>query len=98
VAVGVFELDLLAAGAHLDFVPEAEARLLHRRDLGLKILDFEDDPVPPARLLLAAVGQGAGPRTLRAAKPESEAPVPDACEGGPPPRNCSPPLKPNSFV
>src|SRR5205823_5088101 len=61
--------------------PEAESRLLQRRDVGLEILDFEDDPVPPARLLLAAVGQRAGPRTLRAAEPEGEVPVRDGGEG-----------------
>src|SRR5205807_2389402 len=71
----------LPPGPLLDFVPEAEAGLLHRRDVGLKILDFEDDPVPPARFILAAVGQGAGARTLLAAEPEGEVPIRDGSEG-----------------
>src|SRR5262245_45660583 len=81
VAVGVFELDLLAAGTLFDLVPEAKARLLQLRDAGRQIIDFKDDPVPPPRLLLAAVGQRAGPRTLRAAEPEGEVPVRDGGEG-----------------
>jgi len=81
VAVRVFQLDLLAAGALLDLVAGAETGLLHRLDVCRQVIDLEDDPVPPARLLLAAIGQGPGPRTLRAAQPESGAPVRDACEG-----------------
>src|SRR5262245_20978227 len=81
VAVGVFELDLLAAGTLLDLVPEAKAGLLHRLDSCRQVIHFEDDPVPPARLLLAAVGHRASAGTLRAAEPEGEVPVRDSGEG-----------------
>src|SRR5215468_1153579 len=77
VAVGVFQLDLLAAGTLLDLVPEAETGLLQRLDAGRQVIDFEDDPVPPARLLLAAIGHRAGAGTFRPAQPEGETPVRD---------------------
>src|SRR5262249_15217462 len=46
--------------------------------------DFEDDPVPSARFLLALVRHGPRTRTLRPAQPEGEAPVRDGGEGLPP--------------
>src|SRR5262245_41126477 len=81
VAVGILQLNLFAAGTLLDLVAEAETGLLHRLDERRQVIDFEDDPVPPARLLLAAVRQWPRPRTLRAAEPEGEAPVRDGGEG-----------------
>jgi len=48
---GLFQLDLLAAGPRLDLVAEAETYLLQRLDARRQVIDFEDDPVPPARFL-----------------------------------------------
>src|SRR5262245_46893481 len=81
VTVGVFQLDLLAAGTLLDLVAEAETGLLQGFDARRQVINLEDDPVPPARLLFAAVGQRARPRTPRAAEPEGKAPVRDGGEG-----------------
>ena len=62
-----YTLSLGSSRKLLDLVAEAETYLLQRLDARRQVIDFEDDPVPLARFLLAAIGQGAGPRTLRAA-------------------------------
>lgn len=62
VAIGIVELDLLAAGADLDLVSELRVATPERPDRGIEVVDVEDDPIPSARLLLAPVRWAVKPR------------------------------------
>src|SRR5688500_17204020 len=72
VAVGIFDLDLGAARTGFDLVAETHAGGAKFFDLRLEIGDEEDDAVPAAGLLFAAVGHGARARAARAAQQQTE--------------------------
>ena len=67
VAVGIFDLNLLAAGTYLDFVSKSGACSLERGQGGIEIVDVEDDPVPSPRSLSAPVRHRPRPRAPWAA-------------------------------
>src|SRR5262249_1001707 len=66
VAVGIFDLYLLAARAGLDLVAEVGAGATQRLHARGHVIDVDDDPIPPTGLLPPA-GPGRGPRGMGAA-------------------------------
>src|SRR5215831_12774388 len=56
IAIGILDLDLLAAGTDLDLVPESGSCLPERRHRGPQAFDIQHDPVPATGLLAAPVG------------------------------------------
>src|SRR5574341_194315 len=71
-AVGILDLNLLAARAGFHPVAEIEARIRQLFDRRREIGDLEDDSVPAAGLLCTAIGHGAGPRCSGAAQDQLE--------------------------
>ena len=61
IALGIFDLDLVAAGAHLHLVPDTHTSLRQASDQPSQVLHFKEHAVPPARLLLPAVRHRSGP-------------------------------------
>src|SRR4051812_37103841 len=55
VAVGILDLDLRASRTLFDRIAEARSGGLHLLNLRIETRDIDDDAVPPARLLPAAV-------------------------------------------
>ena len=58
VAGRVVEHGLLATGARHDLAAERDAGVVQARDLGLDVVDLDDEAVPAARLGCGAVGHG----------------------------------------
>src|SRR6185295_12382345 len=77
IPVGIFELDLPAAGTREDLVPKPDARGLERGHGGIETVDVEDDPVRSPGFLPAAVGQRLRAGALRAAQKEMKIPAGD---------------------
>lgn len=82
VAVGVFDLDLLAAGAGDEGGAEVDALVLEFGDAGEQLVDLEDDAVAAAGFLGAAVQQRARARGTGAAEDELEIGDGNLAEGG----------------
>jgi hypothetical protein len=55
ITVRIFDLDLFAAGAYFDLVPEMEPGLLQHLNQAAKIRYLKHNPVPSAGLLLTAI-------------------------------------------
>src|SRR5258708_38082494 len=55
IAVGIFNLNLFATGADLDFISKTQTRLFQLRNARRQILDLKEHTVPSAGLLLTAI-------------------------------------------
>src|SRR5438477_5459845 len=62
VAVRIFNLNLFAARANFHFISETQTRLFEVSNLRTQILHLKQHTVPPAGLLLTAVGHWSGSR------------------------------------
>ena len=82
VAVGILDLDLLAARSRLHVVPKMEAGLLQGLDERRKIVDPKHDAVPSAGFLLLAVRHRPRSRRLWAAEQNLRVAERDAGERG----------------
>ena len=60
IPVGILELNLFAAGSDFHLIPKTQAVSLERVDMGRKVDDSEDDPIPATRFLMTTVGQRSG--------------------------------------
>ena len=65
-------MDLLAAGTGFKVVAETDALVFEFGDARGQVLHVEDDAVPAAGFLVAAVGEGAGAGGAGAAQDELE--------------------------
>ncbi len=81
VAVGIFDLDLAAAGAAFDLVAEGDAGGSHLGDGGFEVVHAEDDAVVSAGLLLTTTGKGSSAGTAGSAEQDAESVAGDAGEG-----------------
>ena len=68
IAVGIFNLDLFATGADLDFISKTQTRLFQLRNARRQILDLKEHTVPSAGLLLTAIAHWSRPRCPRTAQ------------------------------
>jgi hypothetical protein len=57
IAVRILDLNLFAARADLDLIPEHDTSTLQRLNIRCEIFDVQDDSVPAARLLTPAIRQ-----------------------------------------
>src|SRR5829696_3350058 len=55
VAVGIFKLDLFAAGTGFNLIAESQAGFFQFRNARRQVINFEGKPVPAAALLFAAI-------------------------------------------
>ena len=68
IAVGIFNLNLFATGADLDFISKTRTRLFQLRNARRQILDLKEHTVPSAGLLLTAIAHWSRPRCPRTAQ------------------------------
>ena len=68
IAIGVFQLDLLASRAYFHFIPKMQACLLQFFDPGRKIGYPKNHPVPPSGFLMMTVRHHARTRRSRSAE------------------------------
>src|SRR5258705_8373705 len=68
IAVGIFNLNLFATGADLDFISKTQTRLFQLRNARRQILDLKEHTVPSAGLLLTAIAHWSRPRCPRTAQ------------------------------
>ena len=73
IAVGIFNLNLFAAGAYLHFISKTQTRLFQVSNARRQILHLKKHTVPSAGLLLTAIGHWSGPRCPRTAQDQLEA-------------------------
>lgn len=95
VAVRVFDLDLPASGAGLHLVAEGNSGCLELLDGGGKIFDLEEDSVPAAGLLRAAVRHGGEPEAPGPLRISLRLPMETWPNAG---RNCRSSLKASCLV
>jgi len=62
VAVGIFNLNLFAAGAYLHLISKTQTRLFQVRNECRQILHLKEHTVPSAGLLMTAILDWSGPR------------------------------------
>ena len=74
IAVGIFQLDLFAAGAYFHLIAKMKPGVLQRLSPGRKIRNLEDHPVPPAGLLSATIRHRPGTRSPGTAENQFETP------------------------
>src|SRR6266542_926466 len=74
IPVGIFYLDLSAAGTSLDLVSKSHSCVLQRVDLRRQIRDAQDDSIPATRLLGLAAGHRTRSRCSWPAEQEHEVP------------------------
>lgn len=73
IAVGIFNLNLSSAGAHLHFISEAQTRLSQAGNERRQVPHLKKHTVPSAGLLFTAIGHGAGARGPGTAQNQLEA-------------------------
>src|SRR5215831_10251680 len=73
IAVGIFNLNLFAARAHLHFISETQTRVFQLSNARRQILHLKKHTVPSAGLLLTAIGHWPGPGGARTAQDQLEA-------------------------
>ena len=62
IAVGIFNLNLFAAGADLHFISKTQTRLFQLSNACRQILHLKEHTVPSAGLLMTAILDRSGPR------------------------------------
>jgi hypothetical protein len=74
---------LFAPRTRNDFVPKADACLLHRRNDRKQVIHFKDEPIPSAWFWSTPIGHGSGSRTLGPTEPKGKVFLRDIGEGRP---------------
>src|SRR5215469_5159470 len=82
IAVGIYHLNLPAAGSHLHLIAEAHSSVSQFADASRQVLYLKHHSVPSAGLLVAAIGHLPGPGCAGTAEDEFETADRDLSEGG----------------
>ena len=80
--VGIFYLNLFAAGTYLHFISETNACAFQVRNARRQILHLKNHAVPSAGLLLTAIGHGPRSRSAGTAQDQLEATDRNLAESG----------------